>query len=371
MMKLLVPTLGALALTTAPIAFDGTPVAATTFPCETIITTPPPPPPPPPSPTPVPAAPQNLRILGGSGGSDEFELDGDSHSGPYVAESDLDAALAQATNPHAYYETLAQRSDCIGAYSLRDPAQLATRANGGYSINNSKPPAVNYIYPNDPDPRRQDAAKVVIPAGQANLPNQVRVPIPTHAPQSLFVTWEGWFGQEWINGGIPDQKTWQLGSPFNDIHLEIRNRYAAGNNQRPGSIAMIDGRLYPEGGYSVGPNIAGYSTLAPMAGKFFIQPETWTRWFVYLKAPAAGSVWYEFSLWAADVNNDPVLIYDRLQMRPSPDSTSASWESFWLEFNTSTNTRTSTSPALVAYVRNVVALKGLTNPLSLLQRPIP
>lgn len=365
MMKILVPTLGALVLTTATTAHEAAPAVAA-FPCELVTTTPPP------SPTPTPpGAPQNLRIISGGGIPDDFELEGDSPSGPYVEEADFVASPTAAANPHAYYEMLAQRSDCIRAYSLRDPAQLEVRDNGGYSVQNDKPPAVFYIYPNDPDPRRQDAAKVVIPTSTNNLPNQVRLPIPMHAPQSLFVTWEGWFGREWIGAGIPDQKTWQIGSPFNDIHMEVRNRYGQAQNQSPGSIALIDGRLYPEGGYSVGPNITSYSTLAPMAGQFFVQPETWTRWFAHFKAPAAGSVWYEYSLWAADVNQDPVLIYDRLQVRPSPQSTTASWEAFWLEFNTSTSTVKAGRPDLVAYVRNVAILKGLTDPRPLLQRPIP
>lgn len=63
-----------------------------------------------------------------------------------------------AESPHAYFDTLVASSAHWKSYSLRDQAQLLT-----YKTASSRPPDVNYLYPNDPDPRRQDAAKVVIP----------------------------------------------------------------------------------------------------------------------------------------------------------------------------------------------------------------
>jgi hypothetical protein len=362
MMKILVPMAGAVAVTTVLSAYEApSPAAAAAqLPCEVAITTPTNPT----NPTPTPLSPpQNLRIIGGSGGGlDELEYDDSTSSGPYVDETEMAAAPVVQSSTHSYYTMLASRSDCARAYSLRDPAQLATRANGGFSVKNSVAPAVTY------DPA-VDAAKVVINAGSANLSNQVRLPIPAHAPQSLFVTWDARFGPEWINGGIQDQKTWQLASPADTIALEIRNRYAQGNNQNPGSVALIDGRLYPEGGYTVGPNITAHGTLAPQVGKFYIQPDRWTRWYAFLKPPSGGSVWWEYSLWAADAQTGVVQIFDKLQLRPNPNSTTGGWESFWLEFNTSSNTRAGTTFDLVAYVRNVVMLKGVSDPTSLLIRP--
>lgn len=265
------------------------------------------------------------------------------------------------TGDHGYFDQLRKRSDVLAAYSLRDPAQLQTRANGGYSMKNSAAPACVYD-------ATADAAKCVIKAGAANLDNQVRLPTNMKTGESLFVTWDAYFGPEWIGGGIIDQKTWQLGSPFNDIHLEIRNRYRMGANQSPGSVAAVDGRLYPEGGYSVGPNVTSTGTLAPQVGRFYIQPNTWTRWYVHLRAPSGGSQWYEYSLWVADAHTGPVQIFDRLQVRPSPSSKSATWESFWLEFNTSSNDRAGTTFDLVAYVRNVVML-SVSDPTPFLIRP--
>ena len=327
-------------------------LAAQALACEAMPS--PPPPPLPDSTGSGPHAPKNLRIVQAG--------DARTRSAVFAPES------------HAYYVQLASRPDCLQAYSLRNPQQLATRENGGYSALNSRPPAVSYDPQNDSDPRRQDAAKIVIYPTSNNLQNQVRLPIPTHAPDSLFVVWDVWFGEEWLYNfhGIADQKTWQFGSPLNRIHTEVRMRYAMASNRAPGNVAIIDGRQYPAGRYSIGPNITEYNTLAPRDGTFAVKPETWTRLFAYFKAPGSGEMWWQYSLWAADAETGPVLIYDRLQIRPSPKSETASWEDFWLEYNTSTNLARSNRPdrpPLIAYARNVVMLKGVADVTPLLRRP--
>lgn len=375
MMKVFVPTLCAAVLTTVTMAYEPAPAApapAPALPCEVVVT-PPTTPIPNPNPTPTtpkPTAPQNLRILGGGGSLAELEAEELEGSGPFVPEPAAYAAPAPVPQTtHSYYLSLASRADCIRAYSLRDPAQLQNRANGGFAQNNSTALMVTYDPANDPDPRRQDAAKVIIGTGSNSLTNQVRLPIPKHSPESLFVTWDAWYGDEFAFNitGIDDYKTFQFGSPANDIHMEIRNRFA----MSPSTAGILDGRLYPEGGYSQGPNVTFPDTLAPRVGTYHIPTETWVRYFAYFKAPAAGGTWYEYSLWAADANTGPVLIYDRLQVRPSPQSSTAAWEAFWLEFNTSTSLTRSkaTRPQLVAYVRNVVMLKAVANVAPLLVKP--
>jgi hypothetical protein len=358
MMKPFLPAVCATILTTGTLAYEPAPTAApAAFPCEVSATNPPPP-----TTSTPPAPPTNLRIIGG-GGLDDLESDDTTAHGPFVDETEP-VVVATA---HDYYLMLAARADCIRAYSLRDPAQLDHPNNGGYAHSNSRPLVVSYDPNNDPDPRRQDGAKIVIDPSSNSLTNQVRLPIPTHAPQSLFVAWEVWFGKEWLFGigGIPDYKTFQFGSPMHDIHMEVRNRFQLS----PNTAGLIDGRLYPELGYSQGPNVTFADTLKPRVADFHVKPETWTRYFAEFKAPAAGSIWYEYSLWVADATTGPVLIYDHLQVRPSPQSTTASWEGFWLEFNTSTLAVKPGRPSLVAYARNVVMLKGVSNVGSLLVRP--
>jgi hypothetical protein len=63
-----------------------------------------------------------------------------------------ESILLAAEDPHAYFTALSRRSDVWRSFSLRDPAQLAGRA------------WVTYDPGTDTDRRKQDAAKVVVPA---------------------------------------------------------------------------------------------------------------------------------------------------------------------------------------------------------------
>lgn len=67
---------------------------------------------------------------------------------------------------HLYFERLRARADLHVAYSLRDHEQLMRWAHGDPSNLEKFPPPqywIDYVYPEDPDPRRQDAAKVTVP----------------------------------------------------------------------------------------------------------------------------------------------------------------------------------------------------------------
>lgn len=348
MNKLFVFAIGALALTTT-MASEAAPAVAA-LPCEVVTT------PTTPSPAiPAPSAPANLRILNGGGSDDDLDAQ---ISGPYVAEAEP-MALAQ-TSPHAYYLMLASRSDCIRAYSLRDPLQLATPGQGGFAHGN-RALAVTYDPLNDLDPRKQDAAKVIVGTGSNSLTNQVRLPIPAYG-SSLFVTWDAWFGKEFAYPvhGIQNYKTWQFASPADQIWTEVRNRFSLAG---PGQVGKVDVRYYGSS-FGSGTFRGSADSIAPQSNPFDIAPETWTRYFVHIEALPSG--FYAFSLWMADANRGPVVLLDRREIKPG---SSGRWESFWIEFNTSTSTVTAGRPSLVAYVRNVVMLGGITNVASLLQRP--
>lgn len=75
-----------------------------------------------------------------------------------------DAWVAAQEDPHAYFNALVARGDHWKSFSLRDPGQLDHPKNGGYANSNSVPLSVTYSPSTDPDPNRQDAAKLVIPA---------------------------------------------------------------------------------------------------------------------------------------------------------------------------------------------------------------
>jgi hypothetical protein len=63
-----------------------------------------------------------------------------------------------SADPNAYFNALIARSDLFKAYSLRDQQQLVT-----YKAAGSRQPWVTYDPAHDSYPKRQDAAKVVIP----------------------------------------------------------------------------------------------------------------------------------------------------------------------------------------------------------------
>ncbi len=272
---------------------------------------------------------------------------------------------------HSYFNNLAARPDKLAVYSLRDPAQLQTRANGGYANCNSCPLDVTYTYPNDPDPRRQDAAKIVVESSKNSLRNQLRLPIPSHS-NSVLVTWDAWWGDEfrYQNSGIPTYKAWQLSSG-GSIWTEPRSRFSLAPSNK---IAMVDLRYYgsPGPGSIKGTTFNGINygdqALGPMVGEFAISPETWTRYWALLTYTGT---WTEFSLWVADVNTGPVQILDRELV--TERYSGATWDYLWVEFNTSTNTIKPGRGDLVAYARNVVMLQGISyqSTLNLLQRPLP
>lgn len=263
--------------------------------------------------------------------------------------------------PTGDFAALCQSSATLACYSLQDDAQLNT-----YKHSNARPRKVFYLYPNDPDPRQQDAAKITIDASSNSLTNQIRLPIPVYSG-ALLVQWDAWMGREFAYGtaGIPNYKHFQLASGGN-IWTEIRSRFSLG------VLAPVDLRYYgsPGPGTIVGAGTVdgiNYGTdqaLGPMVGTFIVAPETWTRYWIYLN-PAG--TWTELSLWVADVHRDPVQILDRALVTPRPGYTR--WDSFWLEYNTSTDLVKAGRPDLISYARHVVMLQGVGDPRPLLKRP--
>lgn len=350
--KLIVPAVLALAplslLTASPAAL------VTAAPCAPVID--------PREPTvPRPDPPAGLRILS-QALFDRLGLDMglEAASGPRADET-LTAAIGDPT-AHAYFDALSSRSDCLVAYSLRDADQILEYAQSKYQFQN-----VTYDPGSDPDPRRQDAAKVLIPAGKVSLPNQVRLPIPSVGGDTLLVTWDVWWGKEfrYEDTHIGDYKAFQFASPAGRIWTEIQSDFNAAV-KRPPAVAMAEVRAYGEiKNGELGPNVTNEHPLSPMLNQFGIQPETWTRYWVFFKP--AGE-WHEFSFWMADENRDPILINDRLQMKPGENADG--WEKFWLEYNTSSHPQEGLGER-VSYVRNVVMLRGVADPKALLERPRP
>lgn len=338
--------------------------AESTYPCAPVLGAPKPPP----TGTKAPTAPSNLRILGGSG-LDGGGLDGglteaaDVLSGPWVDESRRSSP--DPIGSHLYFETLAARVECKVAYSLRSAEQMAE-----YRQSNSRPQSINYDPAGDTDPRRQDAAKIVVPADAVSLPNQLHLPIPAHDGTSLFVTWDAWWGKEFAfaNTSTGNYKAFQFASPAGRIWTEVKSDFDEAHKNYSPAVATVIVRSYGDLGTTLGPNVTNRQPLSPQKAQFAIMPEVWTRYWVYFKPVGE---WHEFSLWMADENREPVLLIDRLQIKPnSLEGKATGWEKFWIEYNTSSNGIPAGRGPLVSYARNVVMLHGVADPARLLERPM-
>jgi glucuronoarabinoxylan endo-1,4-beta-xylanase len=302
---------------------------------------------------------------------------------------------------HDYFNALVKRSNHAASYSLRYQAQLAQysqkRADGSQDI--------NYVWPNDPDPRKQDAAKLVIPSDGTTIKSstnqnsilQVRVPMPTmELGHSYLVTWDAWYGDEWREdiSGIPAHKAFQFDGPDRlngapKIWWEVHHAYKSVGDYPVASneVARLAVRHYASGmrqlddgtwiGVPAGPNVTSGSTsetpVLPYR-QFNVKPERWVRHWQLIEYGMDPEPWRSnppgtlMSLWAADEDRSPVQLYNRLQV--------TLWQpgirKFWIEINTSTNEVKANRGPMVAYFRNVVILKDVSfaDVPALLQRPV-
>lgn len=336
----------------------------------------------------VPVAPQNVRLLNGT-------------TTPTSTATTPPAPIINTVYPppsgagNAYFESLLQRADLWKSYSMRDAAQLKQ-----YAASQSMPMDITYDPTHDPDPRRQDAAKVVIPTvavggtipvGVNSIKNQVRLPTGTTDGHTYLYTWDAWYGREYSyhladagNASVSGWKTFQLDAPASwggraAIRWEVNNQI----DRDQDSGGMIRCRYYTYSTTDLGPNIGtGLDQLkGPYANpNYVIQTETWIRYWALIEQ--IPNDYDRISLWAADSTHNPVLIIDRLQVTFNDGN-----QKFWLEFNTSTEglfDRTTATmlkpgtvvpadanprPPYVAYVRNLAILRDVANPTALMARP--
>jgi hypothetical protein len=267
------------------------------------------------------------------------------------------------TGDHGYFDGLRALPNVIRALSLRDQAQLLQYKAG------SSAAAVNYIWPNDSHPQAQDAAKAVIPATTNNLQNQVWIPIGHGGTQGFFITWDVYWTDDFLpaNTGLTSYKAFQHRSD-SAIWTEVRSRFSLAP---AGQIAKVDVRPYTSGGlkqpgYTFEGTTYGSDTLAPMVGQFAIAPHVWTRYWTRFQPRLDGSGWWDFSLWMADENREPVQVYADAWVKPN---TTGTWNRWEIELNTSTSTVPAGRGELALYVRNLVMLADVLDPTPLLVKP--
>lgn len=302
-----------------------------------------------------------------------------------------------------YFTALCARPDKFACYSLR-----SSKWDG-------------YVYPTDPDPRRQDALKFTIPDGKSAGGGSVSLPIGQHHPQNLVVTVDVWFGAE-FNHWYSDLDQYKL-TPFifwsSDDWFGMRTKvrqatqrtqtlppggpyvvipYAHGQGQ---SSAYVKPPFYISnttptinGVRQSYPNIELPTTapngerreygqaIAPVATdtipggmEFGVVAERWTRYVnIFERAPEEDWVSgdarifgqkveaYKWTLIATDEQRDPVKILDRVIIgkRASINAIGAPFRLGTFAGGASGNVNVSYAGRgpLVSYMRNVAVLHG-------------
>lgn len=259
------------------------------------------------------------------------------------------APPSNAADQIAFYESLRARPDCWWLYDCRNDGVLDLNKSS-----RSKPRDVTYDFANDPDPRRQDAAKILIPANVNSLPNYLAFPFGSEEGHTYAVVFDAWFGAECLpsNTGLQNWKTWQFTYPRTEggrdtIWAEIQTHFDRATAGNVGQVRMRQ--------YSSTPLDANDGTgSVPKLADFQIAPETWTRYVVLLEVPAFGSGDVLISLWVCDKTRPPVQVQARTPWRRDAPGRI---EKFWLEFNTSTDAVAPTRGPLTIYHSSVAILR--------------
>lgn len=193
----------------------------------------------------------------------------------------------------------------------------------------------------DPFAAKQDAAKVLIPAGRHSISGQPRPSIRADSGD-ILITWDSWNSPQWYlgrtcadGGSIGTQKTFQVSAPAEgnaSRWIEVRQRYTGRDHldeviagwdpvtsERDGTdIATVDARSYGR----LGAASQGDSVLGGQVADFVIKKSTWTRYWVLVEMNQ-GDPWtcgrasgaYDLvSIWLADENQAPVRLYERAEV---------------------------------------------------------
>ena len=243
---------------------------------------------------------------------------------------------------YAYFNTLVARADHWRSYSLRDQAHLTY-----YSAPNQD---INYVWPNDPDPRKQDAAKLVIPSNGSggafptetnrNSIHQVRLPMDgMELGHSYLVTWDAWYGDEWryAISGIPAHKAFQFDGPTASVGMrksggklpQLRSSSAYTVARMKSRVSRCGTSLTDtqkaDGTFDRGSSRAErhqwiHGNTHHTLWQWNIRPEKWVRHWQLIEYGMDPNPWRTnppgtlMSLWVADEDRPPMQVYDRLQV---------------------------------------------------------
>ncbi len=346
---------------------DGTAAAAwSSDPCSPNLS-----PPPPTTSEPKPAAPKNLRIIGGVTDQELLEPEFEVTSGPHAWPEPTEAASASS---HAYFDMLVNRPDCMTSFHYRTQANVdlvGSRAEGDKKI------PIVYDAAHDAAKFEIDPSGSLPSSGSTGTP-QKRLPIEAPGATSLLITWDLKIDESMRyqgSGYLGQHKSHRLDNPSASAWLAMKQNYSRATNQAKG-VAMffftITTKFLGEGSMQGGSETLsriGPDGKAIMPPEFYIQPDTWTRVWVLLEGEVSTrSAPVQLSVWLADEQRNPVQLYDRINVI-SPDH-ERGVGIFRYEFDSSTST--SLNGPGQQYQRNFVVLRGVTKAevVGLLQKPV-
>jgi hypothetical protein len=305
-------------------------------------------------------------------------------------------AAGTVEGPHDFFDELVASQYHWKSYPLRSQANIQSVHHGIQGIPFGT--HTNYIYPNDPFPDKQDAAKIVMPAYPAPYSTnyeQLRMPIGIQplalgvSSVSALVIWDFYWDVSYkteSDGVEGSSKSFQIARLWNSgVHVEPRNRFT--NASQLGYVSWFDVRGYVDvspvslpngrgGVFDNGPTTGfnyGGDTLGLFQNEWQVAANKWTRFFFTVTLTRDTSRATNVNFWIADEDRPATQILSGLEMEWGTGSLASgvtgpngSLHQFWIEFNHSPQR---TGGQWIAYARNVVILKDVPDYTAYLQQP--
>ena len=288
-------------------------------------------------------------------------------SGPRTPATPADCEAESSGHP--YFASLIARPEVAYCFSLRSQANIDGIDTGAES--DRRMPVVY-------DAEVDAALFSIDPSGASpssgSTDTQQKHPyIPTNHT-SMLITWDLRVGESmrWVEsepyGHLGQHKAFRIDGPGAAAWLTAKLNYPAGTRTGEGVAQLFmtcpSPRWHvPEQSWE-GPS----ETLMPKLADFYVQPDTWTRYWWFIEGTMGGGEGGEVvyvSSWAADETRDPVHLYDRVPVYSPSDGIDV----FRLEYDSSQDQADNDYGE--NWNRNFVVLHGLSleDVRGLLERP--
>jgi hypothetical protein len=268
--------------------------------------------------------------------------------------------------PNDFFEELAQRPETVFAYSLRTQAEVEQ-----YTHGDNDPALLRYD-------EEMDAARITLPA---DIPSAQQLWLPIHMAEAgqTVIVWD-WRGSEnWVyENGLRVHKMFQVRRQSDHIWLE------------PGSVYLPDAggtrhsrvRIYagvgpdtfsPDGGFDFSDGFGDIhydsDSIGPVHSNFTSPADTWVRLMLVIEQQPDdpwAHVWY----YGAHEGHDPTpILLDAQISLPSDAGVEGAGRPHHFDFEVNTSA-TRTGPEVWCWGKNVVVMRGVDDPASLLRRPV-